>query len=85
MSGVMYGYAHVSMRAQKEDRQLIALRDFGVASEHIVVEKQSGKNFDRPLYQERKFWSSGQPSPKPLRRPSSCWTCRCWIPAWDEA
>ncbi|MBD5133228.1 MAG: recombinase family protein [Clostridiales bacterium] len=52
MSGIMYGYARVSTRSQREDRQLIALREFGVAAERIVVEKQSGKNFDRPLYRE---------------------------------
>lgn len=52
MSGIMYGYARVSTRNQREDRQLIALQEFGIASERIVVEKQSGKNFDRPLYQE---------------------------------
>ena len=52
MSGIMYGYARVSTRSQKEDRQLAALREFGVAAEHIVVEKQSGKNFERPLYQK---------------------------------
>lgn len=51
MTGIMYGYARVSTRTQKEDRQLAALRDFGVAEERITVEKQSGKNFDRPLYQ----------------------------------
>ena len=52
MSGIMYGYARVSTRSQREDRQMIALQEFGVAVEHIVVEKQSGKNFDRPLYRE---------------------------------
>ncbi len=51
MSGIMYGYARVSTRNQREDRQLAALRAFGVAAEHITVEKQSGKDFDRPLYQ----------------------------------
>lgn len=51
MSGTMYGYARVSTRTQKEDRQVTALQEFGVALEHITVEKQSGKNFDRPLYQ----------------------------------
>ncbi|MCI8658122.1 MAG: recombinase family protein [Oscillospiraceae bacterium] len=51
MTGIMYGYARVSTRSQKEDRQLAALKDFGVAEERITVEKQSGKNFDRPLYQ----------------------------------
>ena len=51
MSGTMYGYARVSTRTQKEDRQVAALQEFGVAPKHITVEKQSGKNFDRPLYQ----------------------------------
>ena len=51
MSGIMYGYARVSTRNQREDRQLAALKEFGVAAEHIVVEKLSGKNFERPLYQ----------------------------------
>ncbi len=50
MSSRMYGYARVSTRVQKEDRQLAALMQFGVEKEHIVVEKQSGKDFDRPLY-----------------------------------
>lgn len=52
MATNMYGYARVSTRSQKEDRQLIALQEFGVASAHIIVEKQSGKNFARPLYQQ---------------------------------
>lgn len=52
MTGTMYGYARVSTRGQKEERQLVALREFGVSAEHIVVEKQSGKSFDRPVYQE---------------------------------
>jgi len=50
MSGNMYGYARVSTRGQKEDRQLAALTQFGVEEARIVVEKQSGKDFDRPLY-----------------------------------
>lgn len=52
MAGIIYGYARVSTRYQKEDRQMAALREFGVAPEHIVVEKQSGKDFDRPLYRK---------------------------------
>ena len=51
MSGMMYGYARVSTRGQREDRPVAALQEFGVALEHITAEKQSGKNFDRPLYQ----------------------------------
>jgi len=48
----MYGYARVSTRVQKEDRQLFALMQFGVDAEDIVVEKQSGKDFERPLYRK---------------------------------
>lgn len=50
MSGKTYGYVRVSTRGQKEDRQLIAMREFGVPTERIVVEKQSGKDFERPVY-----------------------------------
>ena len=52
MSNMMYGYARVSTRGQKEDRQVAALQEFGVSLERITVEKQSGKSFDRPLYQQ---------------------------------
>ena len=50
MTGNMYGYARVSTHVQNEARQLTALREFGVLEENIIVEKQSGKDFDRPLY-----------------------------------
>ena len=50
MSGKTYGYVRVSTRGQKEDRQLIAMREFGIPPERIVVEKQSGKDFARPVY-----------------------------------
>lgn len=46
-----YGYVRVSTREQNEARQLAAMRDFGVPEAHIVVEKLSGKDFHRPLYQ----------------------------------
>ena len=52
MSGRMYGYVRVSTREQKEDRQIIAMREFGVGDMYIVVEKHSGKDFDRPLYKK---------------------------------
>lgn len=45
-----YGYVRVSTRDQNEARQLAAMRAFGVTEEHIVVEKLSGKDFQRPLY-----------------------------------
>ena len=47
-----YGYVRVSTRDQHEDRQIAAMLDFGVALENITVEKLSGKDFQRPLYQE---------------------------------
>ncbi|MBQ7693201.1 MAG: recombinase family protein [Oscillospiraceae bacterium] len=46
----MYGYVRVSTREQNEDRQLIALREIGVAEADIFTDKQSGKDFDRPQY-----------------------------------
>ena len=52
MKEKMYGYARVSTKEQNADRQVIALRDFGVPEEDILVEKKSGKDFDRPVYQE---------------------------------
>ena len=46
----IYGYARVSAKDQNEERQLIALTDVGVKMENIFIDKQSGKNFDRPQY-----------------------------------
>lgn len=46
----VYGYARVSSRDQNEDRQMIALREIGVPEKNIYVDKQSGKDFDRPMY-----------------------------------
>ena len=46
-----YGYVRVSTQEQNEARQLAAMREFGVAEKNIIVEKLSGKNFNRPLYQ----------------------------------
>lgn len=47
----MLGYVRVSTREQNEDRQVIAMREFGVPEDCILVEKQSGKDFNRPIYQ----------------------------------
>ena len=47
-----YGYVRVSTRDQHEDRQVAAMLDFGVAVENITIEKLSGKDFQRPLYQQ---------------------------------
>ena len=47
-----YGYARVSTKEQNEQRQMIALQDFGIAEEAIYLDKQSGKDFARPQYQK---------------------------------
>lgn len=46
----VYGYVRVSTKEQNEARQLIAMREFGVAEDHIFLEKQSGRDFNRPQY-----------------------------------
>ncbi len=45
-----YGYARVSTREQHEDRQMMALADFGIGRENIFLDKMSGRDFDRPQY-----------------------------------
>lgn len=45
-----YGYVRVSTRGQNEERQLIAMKELGVMSSCIVLDKQSGRNFERPGY-----------------------------------
>lgn len=45
-----YGYIRVSTREQNEQRQLIALRAFGIEEERIFMDKQSGKDFARKGY-----------------------------------
>ena len=48
----VYGYIRVSSKDQKEDRQQIALKEVGVERLNIYVDKQSGKNFNRPQYKK---------------------------------
>ena len=52
MTGSIYGYVRVSTREQNEDRQLIALREVGVSDKNIFMDKQSGKDFERPQYKK---------------------------------
>lgn len=47
----IYGYMRVSSKEQNEDRQRIALLEIGVPEKNIYMDKQSGKNFERPHYQ----------------------------------
>jgi DNA invertase Pin-like site-specific DNA recombinase len=47
---MIYGYVRVSTRDQNEERQLIAMDGYGVDPKCVFVEKQSGKDFERPIY-----------------------------------
>lgn len=46
----IYGYIRVSTKEQNEDRQYIAMREFGIEDREIFMDKQSGKDFNRPSY-----------------------------------
>ena len=48
--GNVYGYIRVSTKDQNEDRQFIALREMSVPEKNIFLDKQSGKDFKRPMY-----------------------------------
>ena len=45
--GQIYGYARVSTKEQNEARQLTALREMGIPSENVYLDKQSGADFER--------------------------------------
>lgn len=48
----IYAYIRVSTREQNEDRQLIAMNELQVLQKNIFIDKQSGKDFDRPQYKK---------------------------------
>ena len=50
--GNVYGYIRVSTREQNEDRQLVALSGVGIPKRNIFLDKQSGKDFNRPQYKK---------------------------------
>ena len=45
-----YGYIRVSTQEQHDDRQRIALAEAGIFPKQLYIDKQSGKDFDRPQY-----------------------------------
>lgn len=51
-----YGYVRVSSKDQNEARQIQAMLDFGILEQNIFVDKQSGKDFDRPKYKRILKW-----------------------------
>ena len=48
----IYGYIRVSSRDQNEDRQLLSLKRVGVLEKNIYLDKQSGRDFNRPQYRK---------------------------------
>ncbi len=48
----VYGYIRVSTKEQNEDRQWLAMKEYGVPEGNVYVDKQSGKDFDRPGYRQ---------------------------------
>jgi len=50
--GNVYGYVRVSSRDQNEDRQVITMREMNIPEENIYIDKQSGKDFNRPQYKK---------------------------------
>lgn len=46
----VYGYCRVSANDQNEDRQMIAMNEMNIPKENIFLDKQSGKDFERPKY-----------------------------------
>ena len=50
MGDRVYGYIRVSSKDQNEDRQRRAMQEFGISENCLYMDKQSGKDFDRPQY-----------------------------------
>lgn len=50
MKNSIYGYVRVSTKEQNEARQIVAMHEFGIGDENIFLDKQSGKDFNRPQY-----------------------------------
>ena len=50
--GNLYGYIRVSTREQNEDRQILALKELAIPEKNLFMDKQSGKDFERPQYRK---------------------------------
>ena len=50
--GNLYGYIRVSTREQNEDRQILALKELSIPEKNLFIDKQSGKDFERPQYRK---------------------------------
>ena len=52
MDGNIFGYIRVSSIDQNEERQLVAMAEAGVPDKNLYMDKQSGKDFERPQYKK---------------------------------
>ena len=50
--GNLYGYIRVSTREQNENRQILALKELSIPEKNLFIDKQSGKDFERPQYRK---------------------------------
>ena len=50
--GNVFGYVRVSSKDQNEDRQVITMSEMQIPEENIFIDKQSGKDFNRPQYKK---------------------------------
>ena len=50
--GNLYVYIRVSTREQNEDRQILALKELSIPEKNMFIDKQSGKDFERPQYRK---------------------------------
>ena len=48
----MYGYIRVSSKDQNPDRQIIAMKEYGIQEKDMYLDKMSGKDFNRPYYKK---------------------------------
>ena len=48
----LYSYIRVSTKDQNEDRQLLAMAELHIPRKNIFIDKQSGKDFNRPQYKK---------------------------------
>lgn len=58
----IYGYVRVSTKEQNEERQMQAMLNYGIPQERIFIDKQSGKDFNRPEYQTLKRMLKDSPN-----------------------
>ena len=52
IANIQCAYIRVSTKEQNEDRQLLALKELAIQEKNLFIDKQSGKDFERPQYRK---------------------------------